>query len=141
MRLIIAGSREIDLDDVTVDWCVEQFKEAVRQKTGVMPRISEVVSGCARGADQAGEAWAERNAIPVKPFPLFDSDWKLYGKSAAPRRNRQMADYADAALIIWDGQSRGSKHMHETMQRLGKPSVRITQKPKEADAQCELNLN
>lgn len=33
-----------------------------------------------------------------------------------------MAGYADALIAIWDGKSRGTAHMIETMKKLGKPT-------------------
>lgn len=68
----------------------------------------EIVSGTARGADQLGERYAFEHGFPVKHFP---ADWDQHGKSAGYIRNAQMAEYADAAVIFWDGMSRGSKHM------------------------------
>jgi hypothetical protein len=44
----------------------------------------------------------------VKSFP---ADWRLYGRSAGMIRNRQMANYADALLAIWDGRSPGTANM------------------------------
>ena len=80
--------------------------------------ITEVVCGLAKGADTWGAEWARGLNIPVKEFP---ADWNKYGRAAGPIRNKQMADYADAAIVfIWDN-SRGSKNMIETMQKLGKP--------------------
>ena len=32
-----------------------------------------------------------------------------------------MAKYADAAVIIWDGKSRGTQNMIKEMERAGKP--------------------
>ncbi len=58
------------------------------------------------------------NNIPVKEMP---ADWNRYGNSAGPMRNRQMAEYADAAVIIWDGYSRGTRNMVENMIRRKKP--------------------
>lgn len=68
--------------------------------------ITEVVSGCARGADAGGEAWAKQRGVPVKYFP---ADWDKYGRSAGPRRNQQMAEYAEA-LIAFPG-GRGTANM------------------------------
>lgn len=74
-----------------------------------------MVCGCARGADYiGGHWWAEKMCIPVRHFP---ADWDMYGKSAGPLRNRQMAKYVDeafpdgGALVFWNGTSRGSQHM------------------------------
>lgn len=36
-------------------------------------------------------------------------------------RNAEMADYCDAAIILWDGESRGTVDMIDKMRRLGKP--------------------
>lgn len=81
-------------------------------------KITEVVCGLAKGADTWGKEWAEQLGFPVKEFP---ADWEKYGKAAGAIRNKQMADYADAAIVfIWDD-SRGSKHMIETMKTLDKP--------------------
>lgn len=69
-------------------------------------RITEVVSGVAHGVDKLGERWAQAHKIPVKQFP---AQWNKYGNAAGPIRNREMAEYADALIAVWDGQSRGHK--------------------------------
>lgn len=97
MKTIIAGSR--DCTDMN------QLLAAIR-KCGWS--VSEVVCGMARGADELGRQWASRNQIPVKKFP---ANWTRYGKSAGYRRNCEMADNADALIALWDGKSRGTKHM------------------------------
>ena len=68
----------------------------------------EIVSGGARGADHLGEIYANDNNYQLKIFP---ADWDIYGKAAGYIRNEQMARYADACVVFWDKQSRGSKHM------------------------------
>jgi hypothetical protein len=52
--------------------------------------------------------WARQNDIPVKYFP---ANWEAYGPKAGPLRNQEMANYADALILIWDGQSPGSRDM------------------------------
>ena len=37
--------------------------------------------------------------------------WDLYGKKAGYMRNEEMAKVADGAIIFWDGESKGTKHM------------------------------
>lgn len=107
MKVIIAGTRTVRDYSLVV--------QAV-ERSGY--NITEVVSGCATGVDQLGEQWARANNIPVKEMP---ADWNRYGNSAGPMRNRQMAEYADAAIVIWDGESRGSRNMIENMIRRKKP--------------------
>lgn len=76
--------------------------------------ITEVVSGRANGVDKIGEKWARENSVPVKEFP---ADWAMFGKLAGPIRNRQMADYAEALLAIWDGKSKGTGNMIQEAQK------------------------
>ena len=80
--------------------------------------ISEVVSGTANGIDRRGEQWAAKNNIPIKQFP---AEWDVYGKSAGYLRNYVMAQYADALIAIWDGKSKGTLNMINTMANLNKP--------------------
>ena len=108
MKVIIAGSRNIEDYKLVVDTI---------KRSGYS--ITEVVSGCAVGIDTLGEQWATANDIPIKRFP---AQWHQYGpKRAGPIRNKEMAEYADAAVIIWDGESRGTRNMIENMVRRKKP--------------------
>lgn len=107
-RAIIAGSR-----DVTE---LEVVRKAVALSKYA---ITEVVSGMARGVDRLGEEYAKENSIPIKGFP---ADWETQGKAAGHIRNKQMADYADVLVAVWDGASPGTKNMIATMKGLGKPT-------------------
>jgi len=55
----------------------------------------------------------------------FPADWDTHGRAAGPIRNKQMAEYGDALLLIWDGESRGSANMKSNMKKLGKPVYEI----------------
>ena len=116
MKLIIAGSRTIYLFE-------DQICALLNSKN--IQEVTEVVCGMAYGMDQAGLDWADNYKIPVKPFP---ADWDKYGKSAGHIRNKEMADYADALLVVWDGKSRGSKNMKENMLKLNKPVYEVVLK-------------
>lgn len=105
MKTIIAGSRDFD-------------SFALVDETCEFLGITEVVSGGARGADKVGELFAEYYRLPLKRFP---ANWEKYGRSAGHRRNAEMAKYADAAVVFWDGKSPGSKGMIDQMKRLNKP--------------------
>lgn len=89
-------------------------------------RVVEVVCGCAKGADRFGAEYALEAGIPVTHFP---ADWKKHGNKAGILRNCDMAAYADMGLAIWDGESRGTKHMISEMQRLSKPCYLYIYKP------------
>ncbi|MBD3369050.1 DUF2493 domain-containing protein [Candidatus Fermentibacteria bacterium] len=105
LRTIIAGSRSVDN--------IRAVEEAVT-RSGFS--VSEVVSGCARGADRLGEMYAGKNGLPVKRFP---ADWRRLGRMAGVVRNHAMARYADALIAVWDGRSRGTGHMITTARKRG----------------------
>jgi hypothetical protein len=99
LKCIIAGSRHItdyDILEFAIKLC--PFKD----------RIVEIVSGRAAGPDTLGEQYADNHSIKLKKFP---ADWDKFGKRAGYLRNEEMAKYADAAIILWDGTSKGTKHM------------------------------
>lgn len=97
MKVIVAGSRTVT-DAALV-------AEAIK-KSGF--KITEIVSGGCEGVDMMAEEHAKRNSIPVHRFP---TDWKKHGKSAGPKRNKQMAEYGQALVAVWDGCSRGTADM------------------------------
>lgn len=122
MKVVIAGSRTIKDYDIVA--------EAVEQ-SGF--DISTVISGCAWGVDKLGEEWAGNNNVSVIQCPADWSNLKhprcsiRYGRNGKPYnalagmiRNEEMADKCDAAIIIWDGVSKGSMNMYELAVARGK---------------------
>lgn len=101
MKLIVAGSRYVE-DSSVIAYSMLQWWLAHDR-----PDI-EVVSGGARGVDLIGERVAEVQGFPVRRFP---ADWDRWGKAAGPKRNLEMAKYADALLAFPVGASRGTRHM------------------------------
>jgi len=106
MRTIIAGSRTISDE-----------KMLYRAVCECGWQVTTVISGGARGADKLGERFAEEVFAPLEVFP---ADWSR-GINAGFERNAHMASIADAAIVLWDGVSKGSQHMIQTMRSLGKP--------------------
>jgi hypothetical protein len=111
MKLIIAGSRTFT-----------DYQLLCQTLAPECPRITQVITGGARGTDQLGYRWAWKHAIRHQ---LFRADWERFGKSAGVRRNHQMAQAGDMLLAFWDGQSPGTAHMVQCMRQLGKPVVVI----------------
>lgn len=103
MKTIIAGGRDYEFKASDIEFL-----------NGLKNEISEIVCGGASGADSEGKKWAETNKISVKMFP---ADWKKFGRGAGPKRNKEMADYADC-LILFSG-GRGSANMLKTAQTKG----------------------
>lgn len=121
MRLIIAGTRDLTPSIAFIHDAFRLFN--------IPGPVTEVVSGGAFGVDLEGEHWASHMNLPIKRFL---PDWDRYGKSAGPRRNKQMAEYGDALLLIWTGESRGSASMKREMEAQGKPVFEIILKPGQA---------
>lgn len=121
MKIIIAGSRTLNPSRRTIDSLLSMFY--------LNDKITEVVSGTANGVDKAGEAWFKeivdlcgKDSVLLKRFP---ADWEKHGKAAGHIRNKEMADYSDALLLIWDGVSRGSANMKENMLKQNKPVYEV----------------
>lgn len=105
LRTIVAGSRGV------TDYAV--VCEAI---SSCGWEIKTVLSGTAKGVDRLGERWALDNGVPIEKYP---ADWDRYGKSAGYRRNVMMSQFADALVAVWDGDSRGTKHMIDTAKKAG----------------------
>lgn len=92
MKVIIAGSRTInDIKKVENAIFISGFK------------VTEVVSGNAKGVDRLGEEWSKNNGISIKKFP---ANWEKYGKSAGYIRNVEMAKYVGnkgGLIAVWGG--------------------------------------
>lgn len=106
-KVIIAGSRGFS----NYELMAKKLDNILSRKTTV-----EIVSGGARGADYYGEMYAKAKGHALKRFP---AEWNKYGRSAGYRRNEQMAQYADALVAFWDGQSRGTFHMINLAKQYG----------------------
>lgn len=120
MKLIIAGKRDISPSSVFLDQLINHYNIW----------IDQIVSGGAKGVDYSAkkyckDTYGEDSEFKYKEFP---ADWDKHGKAAGPIRNREMANYADALLLIWDGESRGSKNMRNEMLKLNKPVYEVVLK-------------
>ncbi len=100
MKVLIFGSRHVT--DMSV------LEEAIRLSSINVKNITNIISGCARGADALGEQWAIANNIPILKYP---ADWDKHGKSAGYIRNAEMAKVTEFGIALWDGESKGTKHM------------------------------
>lgn len=102
IKVAVAGCRTYtDYEEAKefIDNCISPYK----QDSTVV-----ILSGGCRGADKIGERYADENGFRVKKFL---PDWEKYGKSAGPKRNRQMAEESDFVICFWDGKSKGTRSM------------------------------
>lgn len=121
MQLIIAGSRGIT-DLVMVFEKLDAITATVTEEI-------TVISGGARGVDRLGETWAISRGHSLR---VMRAEWDRYGKSAGYRRNQQMAQEGTHLIAIWDGQSRGTRHMIDIAREHGL-EVRIVRTDKESN--------
>ena len=112
LKVIIAGGRDFTDTQYAADSLVKLVEE------NMLPDTFTVISGNARGADKVGEYLAKLWNLPLEIYP---ADWNQHGKSAGYIRNKQMADIADMLVAFWDGKSRGTAHMINTMKQQHKP--------------------
>lgn len=75
MKVLICGSRNFD------------NKELIRQVIDSLPSDTVIIHGAASGADTIAGTLAKERGLKVVEFP---ADWKKYGRSAGPIRNKQM---------------------------------------------------
>lgn len=114
MKLAIIGSRTIT---------------SVNLADHLPADVTEIVSGGASGIDTLAAVYAREHDIPLTEFL---PDYPRYGRGAPLKRNAQIADYADGALVFWDGSSRGTMHTVELFQKRGKPVILIRTEPPQA---------
>lgn len=120
MKVIIAGSRTLN-NPLFVDTAVAKaYNKWIQQDQEHWQEymIPEIVSGGAQGVDFLAELYAKKKTLK---FTEFKADWNAFGKQAGFKRNVEMADYADALIAIWDGQSKGTFHMIGEMVKHNKP--------------------
>lgn len=118
MKVIIAGSRSFNDYDKLKEFC---------EKVLANQDDIEIVSGTAEGADKLGERYAKEKGYVLTEFPAkwkdleakpcfvrYDKNKEPYNVLAGLNRNEEMAKYANALIIFWDGKSTGSKNMIES---------------------------
>lgn len=110
-KILIAGSREYD----NYEEAEAVLDALVKDHVGECDIV--ILSGSCRGADMIGERYAEQHRFEIKRYP---ADWKRYGRAAGSIRNEEMVRAADMVICFWDGESRGSRSLIKSVERLGK---------------------
>ena len=103
MKLLIVGSRNITEFDLT---------------PYVPTNVDTIITGGAEGVDTIAENYADRHRLSKY---ILRPSYNIYGRVAPLKRNEQMVDMADAVLVIWDGQSKGTKHTLNYSSKKNKP--------------------
>lgn len=114
IRIVVAGGRDFNVYDcvkITLDNYISQIRITKLYKDLPFEEFInkvEIVSGGAKGADSLGEKYASEQGLTCT---VFNADWDKHGKAAGYIRNEEMAKYGTHAVVFWDGESKGSKHM------------------------------
>ncbi|MBR6743206.1 MAG: DUF2493 domain-containing protein [Clostridia bacterium] len=114
-RIVIAGCRDYNNYNEAktyIDFCLSN----IRKENDIV-----ILSGCASGADALGEHYAKENGFEIERYP---ADWDTHGKSAGPKRNKQMAEVSDYVICFWDEKSKGTKSLIDYTKSFNKP-IRI----------------
>lgn len=106
MKVAVVGSRTI------TDYSV--VREILSNYT-----ITQIVSGGAKGIDSLAEQFSATVMLPNAP-KVFLPDWLAHGKGAGFIRNKEIVNYADTVIAIWDGVSKGTKHSIDYARKQGK---------------------
>jgi hypothetical protein len=112
MKLIIAGAQTFT-----------DYQHLCQALAPDRHRITLVLTGGARGAEQLGYRWAWKHTVRHR---LFHTEWERFGKTAGVRRNHQMAQAGDVLVVCGDDPSPGTAHLMQCMQALGKPVVLVS---------------
>ena len=106
-KVIIAGCRDFTDYELLREKC-DYHLQNLRLEDIV------IVSGHASGADSLGERYAQDRGFQLETYP---ADWQAHGRAAGPIRNAKMASVAHALIAFWDGKSRGTKNMIDTVKK------------------------
>ena len=122
-RLVVAGVRYFD-DYPKLSDAIDEYIKPYADKKSII-----IVSGCAEGADKLGERYANEHNMRIERYP---AKWDKYGKAAGPLRNERMAEVADAVIVFWDGESKGTKSMIDCAKQANIPCKIIEIERKES---------
>lgn len=112
-RLLVCGSRGI----TDKDWIFSQIESYWYEHLACYSDPI-MIEGAARGVDLIAKAYAVENNWKVEEYP---ADWEKHGRGAGYIRNDIMVKAADEVLILWDGESRGTKNDIGLCKKYNKP--------------------
>lgn len=112
MKMLVCGGRDY-FDAERVDLILDVLGPTL------------VIQGGQRGADTMAANWAAKRGVPFKCFP---ADWRAYGNSAGPRRNRQMLKEGKPDIVVAFPGGPGTADMVGAAMQHGVPVVLIPER-------------
>lgn len=109
MKVLVCGGRE------WFDW------KTLERRLLELPAETTIIEGGAEGADAFARMFAQGRKWP---YMEFKANWKAYGRSAGPIRNRKMLDEKPDLVLAFHNDyehSKGTKDCVEEAKRRGIP--------------------
>lgn len=109
IRIAVVGSRTIT-NYPLVKMHIKKFIDGL-ERNNPNDHVYCIVSGGARGVDSLAEEYARENRYVPKIFrPSKNTTNPKDFSKECKIRDRQIVDYCDFLIAIWDGESRGTKY-------------------------------
>lgn len=118
-RILICGGRNYT-DWQTFTKVVFEVLEKLNllEQKYLLPKNVTIISGGATGADTLAADFA---VVYWTGYKEFKADWKHYGRSAGPKRNRQMLVEGQPHYVIAFPGGRGTANMKGQARKFGLP--------------------
>lgn len=122
LRLAVVGSRSIT-DFVILE---KYGLGALRTMGFEIDDVEEIVSGLAQGADMLGVDLSLKYRIPYLGYvPVWVNSDGSKNMKAGKERNTYIVDDSDAAIVLWDGWSKGTADTLAKLSKKRKPYILI----------------
>lgn len=123
--VLVCGGRAFDdyakIED-TLDWVNQEvgISVLIHGDSGKGHTFPNII-----GADRLAGHWAKQNGVPVKPYPVEKDEWEQLGKSAGPRRNRQMLVEGKPKLVVAFRGGKGTANMVKQAKAVGVEVIEV----------------
>lgn len=114
-KLLVCGSHSIQ---GLTQWIKDQIEAYWYWNLAGYEDLIMIV-GTAKGIDTITKEYAQENNWKIEEYP---ADWSLLVNKQVIH-NEIMVKAADEVLILWDGESRGTKHSIDLCEKYNKPYV------------------
>ncbi len=105
-RIIVTGSR--GFNDYTT--LAKRLDDLFSQETDVL-----LLCGNDGGTDELVHRYCREQGIK---FEIYTTDWGAYQQAALFVRNKHMLFGANACILFWDGESRGTKLLQDQAKKM-----------------------
>lgn len=102
MRVLVCGGRKFQDHKKVWDVLNKMHTDTPNQP------ISCIITGDAAGADSFAKDWAYINNVDCV---VYEAEWKIYGRSAGPVRNRRMLHEGEPDIVIAFPGGKGTRDM------------------------------